>query len=230
MATITLSDLRTRLRIYLSDSNKKLWQNDEELNLFLNHAIIKFSTDVPSPTGLVYTVETDQQADSRTYLLPEDMVAPVWVRGNFTTTAVLETVERIYPRPGAWTSNNEPLGFIVDWPQEGQFYLPREPLSSTFTLYYTAFHADWLDEDQDTFNLGRNRWGEQAVLYYAAHLAFNPPASRRAQLEQWNRRTDQNVGNPLEEEAARWLRLYRNLLSEHEESPITWEFIRQERK
>lgn len=228
MATVTLSALRSRLRIYLSDTTKKMWPDDSELDLFLNHAIIKFTTDVPMPTGFVYTVATDQQADSRTYLIPEDMATPSWVRGNFSSTSVEENIERAYLRSGSWVSGQEPLGFIVDYPVSGYLYLPRAPLGSTFTLYYGRFHDSWLDSDQDTFNLGRNRWGELAVMYYAAHLAFNPPAARRAQLEQWNRRSDQNVGNPLEEEAVRWLRLYWKLLEQHQETPTTWEFIRQE--
>jgi len=93
-------------------------------------------------------------------------------------------------------------------------------------MYYRAYHGTWLSTDENTVNLGRNRWGEQAIYAYAAYLAFNPSSARRAQLEQWARKGDQKVGNPLEREAERWITLYQSLLDEHGENPTTWEFAR----
>lgn len=225
MADIALSTLRSRLRIYLNDTDSKLWPNDSDLNLFLNHAIIKFTHDIPLPTVETYTVATDQQGDTHTYLLPDDYVKDQFLRASFSGSTT-ETVSRLSMVPGAWVVTDEPAGYVVHYPSQGYLYLPRSPGSTTFTFYYGAYHDDWLTEDVDTFSFGWSRWGEEAVYAYAAFLAFNPSSARRAQLEQWARRGDQNVGNPLEEEANRWKALYDSLLSEHGDAPDTWEFVR----
>ena len=225
MTAIALSTLRSRLRIYLDDADSKNWPNDSDLTLFLNQAIVKYTTDLPIATARTYTVAADQQEDEHTYLLPEDFVHDRFLRGVFDA-AVAENVRRLNYQFGSWETADEPKGYLIDWPREGCLYLPREPESDTFTLYYGAFCNTELVEDEDAFDFGRNRWGEQAVYAYAAYLAFNPASARRAQLEQWARKGDQRVGNPLEEEAQRWLDRYRSLLAEHAEVPATWEFAR----
>jgi hypothetical protein len=225
MTTIALSTLRARLRIYLSDTNSKTWSEDSDLDLFLNHAIIKFTHDLPNSSYNLFTVADDQVGDANTYELPTDFVRDAFVRGYFEGVSNPENILRLNIQPGVWETGDEPRGYVIDWPMEGLFYLPRSPMESTFTMYYGAYHEDWLTEDVDTFDMGRNRWGEQAIYAYASFLAFNPSSSRRAQLEQWNRRGDQNVGNPLEEEAYRWLKIYNDLLIEHGEVPSTWEFV-----
>lgn len=221
MSTVSLATLRSRLRIYLNDTNKKLWPSDSELDLFLNHAIIKFTHDIPISSYTVY----GQTEEDRTYLLPYNFVTDKFVRGSFWG-ADTETIPRLNMAPGTWTPSDEPVGYILDYPAEGYMYLPRRPVSETFTLYYGGYHDTWLEDDADAFDLRRNRWGEEAIYAYAAFLAFNPSSARRAQLEQWARRGDQNVGNPLEEEAARWEALYRSLLADHAETPDVWEFVR----
>ena len=227
MTALPLSTLRSRLRIYLNDTNSKLWPSDSELDLFINHAIIKFTHDMPVASYKLYTVALDQQGDTHTYLLPVDFVSDKFLRGSFWGASNTETVSQVNMAPGTWTPTDEPVGYMLDYPAQGYLYLPRSPYSTTFTLYYGAYHDDWLTDDVDTFDLGRNRWGEEALYAYSCFLAFNPSSARRAQLEQWARRGDQNVGNPLEEEAARWEALYRSLLSDHAESPETWEFVRR---
>jgi len=224
MAAIALSTLRTRLRTYLNDADANYWSNDD-LDLFLNHAIVKYTTDMPSSAYETYTVADDAQADNHTYLLPDDFVTDYFVRGEFDS-AESENVSRLNYQYGAWTTGDEPKGYMVDWPSEGYLYLPREPESTTFILYYGAFQDTELSEDTDTFDFGRNMWGEQAVYAYAAYLAFNPASARRAQLEQWNRKGDQKVDNPLEQEALRWLQRYQTLIAEHAEVPVYWEFTR----
>jgi hypothetical protein len=224
---LALSDMRSRLRIYLNDKDKKLWPGDEDLDLFLNQAIIQFTTDVPKASRKVYTVVTDQQDDANTYLLPTDLVKARFARGTFGDSDT-ETVTRINMRQGAWDAGYEPKGFLIDWPLEGSFYFPRQPTSDTFTLYYGAVHSTRLVDNADTFDLGRNLWGEQAIYFYAAFLCFNPSSSRRAQLEQWARKTDQNVGNPLEEEGKRWHNLYKELINDNADLPAVWEFAEQE--
>ncbi len=225
MVSIALSDLRTRLRIYLNDVNSKTWADDDDLNLFINHAIVKFTSDLPIRSYATYTVADDHVGDEHTFELPADFVNDQFIRGYFGSTVKQENIFRLNVKPGAWVDNYEPKAYIIDWPGDGYFYIPRLSLGPVFTLYYGAYHSDWLTEDTDTFNLGRNRWGEQAVLAYSAFLAFNPSSARRAQLEQWARRGDQNVGNPLEEESQRWLQLYNSLLAQHASNTDTWEFI-----
>ena len=226
MSTLSLSAMRTRLRILLADENSKTWKTDSTLDLFLNLAIIQFTTDLPVSNSHTYTIASDYVGDEHTYTLPADFVYATTVRGYFESGAEMENLPRQHIDFGSWDTGDEPRCYMIDWPSEGYLYLPREPQGSTFTLYYGSYHNTWLDEDSDTFDLGRNRWGEQAIYAYAAFLAFNPSSSQRAQLEQWARRGDLNVGNPLEEEARRWLALYNTLLEEHGEVPETWKFLR----
>ena len=227
MSTIALSTMRDRLRIYLSDTDSNYW-SDAVLNLFLNQAIVTYTTDLPIASYKTYTVATDAQDDNHTYLLPTDFVDDKFLRGQFDSSQS-ENVGRLNYQFGEWETADEPKGYMIDWPAEGYLYLPREPESTTFTFYYGAFEEDELDDDEDTFDLGRNKWGEQAVYSYAAYLAFNPASSNRANLEQWARKGDQKVDNPLEQEANRWLARYRDLIDEHAEVPVYWEFMRRGR-
>lgn len=230
MSSISLATARSRLRIYLNDTDSKVWSSDDELDLFINHALIKFTSDVPLATAATFTIADDQlESGGRTYSLPGDVVSLTFIRGYFETTSVEENIFPLQIGPGAWDENDEPRGILADWPVYGQFYLPRAPQGSTFKLYYLAFHNSWLTEETDSYNPQRRAWAEQAWLSYAAYLAFNPSSSRRAQLEQWNRKGDANVGNPLEEEARRWLALYVGLLAEHVEQPTSIEFVTQRR-
>lgn len=226
MTTLALSSMRDRLRTLLNDPNSKIWQLNADLDLFLNMAIIKFTTDLPTQSYETYTIATDQQADEHTYLMPDDFVRDGTVRGYFQNGSELENIPRRNIQFGAWDTNDEPRCYMIDWPAEGYLYLPRAPQGTTFTLYYGAYHDTWLEDNTDEVDLGRNRWGEQAIYAYAAYLAFNPASARRAQLEQWARKGDQKVGNPLEKEADRWLQVYQDLLNEHGEVPATWEFSR----
>jgi hypothetical protein len=203
-----------------------LWPDNGELDLFLNHAIVKFTNDVPSAQAKTYTVATDQQEDAHTFLLPTNLVTDLFLRGSFYTSRI-ETVNRIHMKPGVWVEGDEPAGYITDFPSEGYLYLPKETSSDTFTLYYSGYWETWLSDDADEFELYRNRWGEEAVYAYACFLAFNPSSARRAQLEQWARRGDKDVDNPLEQEANRWKRLYEQLLLEHGEQPTAWSFVQE---
>ena len=225
MATRSLSTLRSRLRTYLSDASSKTWKVDGDLDLFLNHAIVKFTMDVPTRTQKTYTIATDQVGNANTYAMPDDFVRGYYIRGYFESSTVLENVLEINLHPGSWDDYAEPRGYIVDWPAEGSLYLPRQPDGSTFTLYYGAYHDAWLSSDSETVDLGRRLWGELAILAYAAFLAFNPTSAQRANLEQWARKGDQNVGNPLEEEAQRWLAFYQSLLDDHDAGPAAWDLV-----
>jgi hypothetical protein len=131
-------------------------------------------------------------------------------------------------RPGAFVPSDEPRRYVVGFPTENvQFYLREFPRGTSFTLYYGATHTP-LSADSDTLNLRTHRWGELAVIYYAAYLAFLPYAASRARLEQWARKQDLNVQNPLAEEGLRYLEAYQALIERHTE-PVTYEFVGLER-
>jgi hypothetical protein len=224
MTELALSTLRTRLRIYLNDSGSKIWTQNSELDLFINQAIVKFTTDVPERKSVNYTLASGVGGDYKTYELPDDFVRARAARGCFSQSSRTETIMKVTLTPGSWVEGQEPVGFIVDFPEEGYIYFPREPLGS-FDLLYAGFHSEPLEEDTDKVDIGRRAWGEQAILAYAAYLAFNPSSARRAQLEQWNRKADQNVDNPLEQEAKRWLAMYSGLLADNAQQPQAWEFV-----
>lgn len=228
MASIALSDLRSRLRTYLSDTNSKVWTDDSQLDLFINHAIVRFTHDVPIESSKTYTVATDQVGNANTFTLPVDFVKALLIEGYFAQSTYAERIGKLSLSAGTWSVNNEPIGFIVNYPIRGKFYLPRESAGATFTFYYGAWCDDELEEDDDTYDMGNDGWSEQAVLAYAAYLAFNPSSAMRAFLEQWSRKGDLNVGNPLEEEANRWLRLYQSLLDEFAPAPSTWSFVKKQ--
>jgi hypothetical protein len=222
MTQLALSTLRSRLRIYLNDTGSKIWTANSELDLFINQAIVKFTTDVPTKKYVIFTSASG--VDSRTYPLPEDFVRARAARGSFTSASRTETIMKISLTPGSWTEGQEPIGYIVDFPESGYIYFPREPIGN-IELMYVGFQSTPLEEDADKIDIGRIAWGEQAILAYAAYLAFNPSSARRAQLEQWNRKADQNVDNPLEQEAKRWLGMYQGLIADNMSQPQAWEFV-----
>jgi hypothetical protein len=224
MTQLALSTLRTRLRIFLNDTGSKIWTSNSELDLFINQAIVKFTTDVPKRKQVTYTAASAVGGDAKLYTLPDDFIRARAARGYFSQSTRLETVMKITLTPGSWADGQEPIGYIVDYPETGYIYFPREPDGSV-VLLYAGFEGTALTLDTDKVDIGRNAWGEQAILAYAAYLAFNPSSARRAQLEQWNRKADQNVDNPLEQEAKRWLAMYASLVADNMQQPQAWEFV-----
>jgi len=218
MATVTLSTLRARVQMFLRDPDTKKWSADD-LDTIINLAVRKWTTDIPIKSANDYPVVSDQNE----YDMPGNAVSVAYIRGYFETAGTLEFIPPIAVKPGSWYSSEEPRGFIVDFPYEGKFYLPREPRGSTFTLYYGAYHNN-LDTDSDTLDLRRLVWGEQAVIAYACFLAHLPYSASRARLEQWARKQDLNVGNPLSEEARLWLNEYNRLMSENS-GPDVLQFV-----
>lgn len=208
------------MQTFLKDTSAKKW-SEADLDTFINLAVTKWTTDIPIASSNSYDVVSGQNA----YDLPENAVEIRQVYGYFESTATQEFLAPMQLQPGtAFVTNDEPRRYIVGFPSETEFYLPREPTGSTFMLYYGACHTT-LVLGTDTLNLRTHRWGELAVLYYAAHLAFLPYSSSRARLEQWARKQDLNVGNPLSEESQRYLEMYHALVEEHSE-PIMYEFVR----
>jgi hypothetical protein len=218
----TLSTLRTTLQTFLKDTDAKKWTADD-LDSFIGLAVTQWTTDVPIASSNSYTVVSGQHE----YDLPENAVEVRGVYGYFESSGTQEYLAPMHIRPGAWSLNDEPRRYVVGFPTETQFYLPREPRGSSFILYYGACHNP-LSLDTDTLSLRMHRWGELAVIYYAAHLAFLPYSASRARLEQWARKQDLNVGNPLMEESQRYRELYQSLIDEHTE-PAIYEFVRLER-
>lgn len=223
MATVALSTLRATLQMFLKDTDAKKWTADD-LNTFINLAITKWTTDLPILSGNSYTVVADQHE----YTLPENCVAVDWVYGYFESAGTQEYLAPMKMRPGAFATNDEPRRFVEGFPSDTQFYLPRLPISGdAFTVYYRAKHSS-LVLDADALNLRQYAWGELAVLYYAAYLAYLPHAANRARLEQWARKADLNVGNPLAEQAERYKLMYQELMEEYS-MPTVYEFVEEER-
>lgn len=223
MATVALSTLRSRLQTFLRDTEAKKWSADD-LTTFINLAITKWTSDLPIATSTPYTIVSGQHE----YTLPDNATSVDWVYGNFESSATPEYLAPMQIKPGMFEENDEPRRFVIGFPTDSQFYLPRTPIAgTTFTLYYGAKHSP-LSADSDTLNLRQYAWGELAVLYYAAHLCYMPYAASRARLEQWARRQDLNVQNPLAEQSLMYKELYDELMTAHAE-PIAWEFVRSER-
>jgi len=219
MATVALSTLRTTLQTFVKDTDAKKW-TEADLNRFINLAVVKWTTDLPMLSSNSYTVVADQHE----YTLPENCVVVDWVHGYFESGSTQEYLSPMKIKPGAFVSNDEPRRFVEGFPTDAHFYLPRLPVSGdTFTVYYRAKHTP-LVADSDTLDLRRYAWGELAVLYYAAYLAYLPHAASRARLEQWARKADLNVGNPLAEQAERYKLMYNELMEENA-VPTTWEFV-----
>jgi hypothetical protein len=222
MATVALSTLRSTLQTFVRDTDAKKWEADD-LDTFINLAVTKWTTDLPIASADEYTIVSGQHE----YTLPENAVAVSWVYGYFESGSTQEWLSPMHIRPGAFSTNDEPAGFIIGFPTEAQFYLPREPIAGdTFTLYYGARHTS-LSADGDLLDLRQRAWGELAVLYYAAYLAYMPHAANRARLEQWARKGDLNVGNPLAEQAMRYKAMYDDLMELHS-APQVWEFVSAE--
>jgi len=223
MATVALSTLRTTLQTFVKDADAKKWSADD-LDTFINLAVTKWTTDLPIASSMDYTIVSGQHA----YTLPDNAVGADWVYGYFESSATQEWLGPMRIKPGAFNTNDEPRRFIIGFPNESQFYLPREPIAGgTFTLYYGAKHSP-LVGDSALLDLRQLAWGELAVLYYAAYLAYLPHAANRARLEQWARKGDLNVGNPLAEQAMRFRAMYDELLEAYG-APQVWEFVPAER-
>lgn len=221
MATVSLANLVTQLRSYLSDptTGQVKWV-DSDLELFIKDAVTIWTTDLPIPSSQAFDVVSGQHE----YDLPEDLVEAWWVKGYFASASVAEFAAPLEVDLGAWQESYEPIGFLVDFSGVGKFYLPRLPQGSSFTLYYGATHAE-LGAATD-LDLGRQTWGRLAVLAYAAFLALSAKSVARAQLEQHARKTDLNVDNPLEQEARRWLTEYERLMARYAE-PVSFRFLEQ---
>jgi hypothetical protein len=222
MATVALSTLVDTLQTFLRDTDAKKW-TEVDLAMFINLAITQWTTDLPIASANSYDVVSDQHE----YTLPENTVKAVSVYGYFESSTTQEWLSSMKLRPGSFDDNDEPRRFIVGFPTESQFYLPRVPRGSTFTLYYKAKHSP-LVLGTDALDLRQEAWGELAVLYYASYLCYMPYAANRARLEQWGRKGDLNVGNPLAEQAMRYKLMYEELLEENSGSEIL-EFVRSER-
>ena len=140
MATVSLANLTAQLRIYLSDptTGQVKWQ-DADLEQFLKDATTVWTTDLPVPSDQSVNVVAHE------YDLPTDLVEAYWIRGYFASSSTLEFIQELEVEPGAWTDNYEPIGFLLDFPERGKFYLPRQPLGTTFNLYYGAVHAELSD-------------------------------------------------------------------------------------
>lgn len=207
MSTITLAELRSRLRITLSDSQSKRWKVDTDLDLFIAQAAMVWSSECPYAAYQSYAVS------GNTYDFPDDAVAVRMVEGYFTSTSSQETIFPGSVGPGMTVYGSEPLEFYLNHPEMDSFYIPKTPQGDTFTLYYGKHHPR-LSATQD-LDLGTRAWGEMAVLAYAAFLAHNPASAFRAAIEQWADKQDQNVDNPLEQEGVRWLYYYDRLVQKY---------------
>lgn len=221
MATVALSALRSELQTFLKDAAAKKWETSD-LDVFINKAIVQWTTDLPIASSVEYAVTGEHE-----YALPSNAVSVRWVRGYFENASNQEFIAPMQIGPGTWIALDEPRRFIVQFPTEEQFYLARLPSGTSFTLYYGAVH-DELVGDTDTLDLRLQRWGELAVVSYAAHLAYLPYAASRARLEQWATKQDLNVNNPLMEQALAWLEKYEDLMKQHT-GPKTYDFVRLER-
>jgi hypothetical protein len=81
-------------------------------------------------------------------------------------------------------------------------------------LQYDAILPE-LTSDADEIPIGRYRWAYMALGCFMAYCAELRDGVSRAQLEQWAQKTDANVGNPLNVNAAEWLKAYNRLVSEN---------------
>ena len=222
MATVALSSLRSTMQMFLRDVSGKKW-DEADLNRFINLAVTKWTTDIPIASADTYVVVSDQHE----YDLPENAVSVASVYGYFESSSTKEWLAPMKLRPGSFDASDEPRRFITGFPTETQVYLPRVPRGTSFIIYYGARHSA-LVHDSDTLDLRMEAWGELAVLYYASYLAYLPYAANRARLEQWARKGDLNVGNPLAEQAMRYKLMYEELLEENSTSGVL-EFVRPAR-
>lgn len=211
--SITFLELQERLRRYLQDEDSSIWLTTP-LNQFINDAITVHTTEVPYAESASVNVVADQH----NYTLPDDCVQIKLVEGYFQTSSQayfvqpldLPTEEWFY-----WEDSAEPVGVLQHFPDETSYYFPYAPTGSTFTLYYWKKIIGVLEEDEDTLDLGTRYWSALAINALAAYFAHLPSATYRAYLEQWARKQDLNVGNPLEEMASAYLREYERLVAQH---------------
>lgn len=204
----------------LKDVDARKWSTDD-LNTFINIAVEQWTTDVPVGSTKEFTVVSGQKA----YDLPSDAVCAYWVLGYFEGAATPEFIAPMTITPGRWSMYNEPRRFIYGYPTDSQFYLPREPQGTSFTLVYGAVHAE-LDDDADTLDLRQMHWGKQAVIAYAAYQAHLPFSSSHRRREQFKRRPDLDTGDPMGEAAQNWLETYELLVARNAQ-PAVWTLIKE---
>lgn len=209
--SITFEELQTRLRQYLQDTDTSIWES-APLNRFINDAITVHTTEVPIPASVAVNVVADQQE----YTLPDDYVQAKLVSGYFTDTNqeyFVQPLELERDEPFAWVTDVEPIGFLPHFPDEGSYFFPYAPTGSTFTLYYWKKIVGTLEDDEDVLTLGTRYWSALAINALAAYFAHLPSATYRAYLEQWARKQDLNVSNPLQEMADAYLREYERVVN-----------------
>lgn len=199
---VTLVELRAYCRVDLNDTGVNPKISDADLNTFVNDAIVLWSSEAPFPAKVTVTLAANE------YVYPEDCVRPWRVHGQFSASGTNEFIRRASSDDlkGAWQSESEPICFIPQFPEAGKYYLPRVP-KADFTLYYGARRAR-LPDDVATLDLVDREWGVDAIRALAAYKVHNPRSVFRARLEQFAGPADKNVGNPLHEEADRWLAEY----------------------
>jgi hypothetical protein len=184
--------------------------------LCINDAITLWSSELP------FAVNADVEVAGNEYEMPDRCVVINRIWGDFTGDGVKEFVSKASRQDtqGAWVQDSEPIVILPDFPEEGKYYLPRTP-QATFTLYYGE-HRAIIDAEDATLDFGMRTWGLQALRALAAYYSHNPRSTFRADLAQWAGRTDLNVGNPLAQEAKRWLQEYERIMRTYT-TPLTYQ-------
>jgi hypothetical protein len=107
------------------------------------------------------------------------------------------------------------MAYMVDWPQEGDLSFTRPPAATqSVALFYSAYRAH-VAQDADPLAVGRHKWMEQAIAFYAAFLAHMREGVGAADLERYKSRQDLNVGNPLNTQAREFLLQYQRVVREN---------------
>lgn len=211
---VTLAELRAYSRVDLNDTSSNPKISDEHLNIFVNDAIVIWSSEAP------FAAKATVVASGNEYEYPARCTRVWRVYGQFSTNGTDEFVKQATSDDmrGAWVSSSEPICFIPQYPIAGYYYLPRTPLAD-FIVYYGA-RRDRLADDATALDICERAWGIDAIRAYTAFKAHNPRSVFRARLEQFSGPADKNVGNPLHEEADRWLAEYKRIMQNHRQSPV----------
>lgn len=210
--TVTLATLKSKQRVYLEDSEISDW-TDEALTVFINDAILMFTEEVP------FSRSEDVVVSGNEYTMPDNCTQIELIWGTFSA-GVVEFIETGDLQLGVWTEGDEPAVIIPGFPDEGSYYLPQTPQGSTFKLIYWASIPGDLSANDDELDLGQRAWGEQAIRALAGYFAYFPKSAYRARLEQWADKQDQNVNNPLEQEAMRHLKEYNRIVATYVKSSV----------
>lgn len=188
------ADLRDdMLRPLLKDTKTTKKWSDEELLGYANWALDDLSTQVP----LVCQTTFAADASTTAFDLPTDFISVV---------AVIQA-ETPLPRydwePGTClrTSDTDEMGYFLDHPETGQLTFTTAPTADV-TLVYNAYLPHMTAEGD--LPIGRFRWMEEAIAFYACYLAHMRQGVSAASLEQWKTKRDLDVGNPLNLEAREW--------------------------